>query len=199
MESENKKGKIVIFSAPSGAGKSTLVNYLLENIKSLSLSVSVTTRKPRDYEKEGVHYCFITEKKFHSMVFKNQLLEWEEVYKGIFYGTPISEIHRVWKTGKHIIFDMDVMGTLKVKKLYQKNSLIVFVDPPSIEELEKRLRNRNTEDDSVIKKRYEKAKTEMAFKDQFDVVLSNHNLGKAKRDALLLVQGFLEQKKLLDE
>ena len=199
MESDAKRGKLIVFSAPSGAGKSTLVQHLLENINSLSLSVSVTTRKSRDYEKESVHYHFITEKKFHSMVTNNQLLEWEEVYQGVFYGTPISEIDRIWKAGQHVIFDMDVVGALNVKKRYRKATLTVFVTPPSIEELEKRLRSRNTENDYFIKKRYEKAKTEMRFKDQFDVVLSNHDLEQAKNDALLLVQRFLNQTNSVNE
>ena len=198
MEFSKRKGKLIVFSAPSGSGKSTLVKHLLDNVESLSLCVSVTTRKPRNYEEEGVHYQFISEKEFHAMINKDELLEWEEVYQGVFYGTPVSEINRIWRSGKHAIFDIDVAGALSVKKRYQKNVLTVFIDTPSIEELKKRLYSRNTEDEDIIKNRNEKAEIEMKFKNRFDLVLSNNNLEKAKKEALLLVRDFLKKKNTIN-
>src|SRR5690606_2214234 len=139
-----KKGKLIVFSAPSGAGKSTIVNHLLsiENLH-LAFSISATSRKPREGEQEGVHYYFISVKEFRKRIKNSDFLEWEEVYEGLFYGTLKSEVEKLQQAGKNVIFDIDVVGGLNIKKQFSEETLAVFVSPPSIEELEKRLRKRN--------------------------------------------------------
>lgn len=187
------KGKLLIFSAPSGAGKTTIVKHLLQKDFDLNFSVSATSREPRSGEKHGKDYFFLSEKEFREKIEKDEFLEWEEVYKGIFYGTLKSEVERIRNAGKHVIFDVDVVGGLNIKKHYGDDALAVFVQPPSVEELKKRLKNRSTESDEKIKMRVAKAEYEMSFAKQFDSVLINDELEKTLKKAEQLITDFLER------
>lgn len=179
--------KLIVLSAPSGAGKTTIVRYLLENFKNLSFSISATSRQKREGEIEGKDYYFLSKEKFRDKINNNEFLEWEEVYKDNFYGTLLSEIHRIWKENKSIIFDIDVKGALNIKKQFPKDTITIFISPPSLEELENRLRNRATEMEENIIKRISKAKEEMSYKDKFDKVIINDDLEKAKNKALKII------------
>jgi guanylate kinase len=187
------EGKLVIISAPSGAGKTTIVKHLLDSGLKLSFSVSATTRKPRVYEIEGVDYFFLTVSEFKKRVDNKEFVEWEEVYKDNFYGTLKSEIERIWEGGNHVIFDVDVKGGIKLKKIFGSKSIAIFIMPPTIEELEKRLLKRNTESAEHLKMRVAKAKEEMSLAEEFDMVVVNHQLDKAKEESLKLVSSFLER------
>jgi len=184
-------GKLIIFSAPSGAGKTTLVKHLLKMDYNLRFSVSATSRKPRPEEKDGKDYYFISEKEFREKIANNEFLEWEEVYSGILYGTLKSEVERIRNTGDHVIFDVDVIGGLNIKNHYGREALSVFVQPPSLAELRKRLVNRSTEPEEKISMRIAKAETEMAYAGRFDVVIVNDDLSAACKDAEKIVSGFL--------
>ena len=184
-------GKLIIFSAPSGSGKTTLVRHLLTQNLDLEFSISATSRKPRGNEKDGKDYYFLSEEEFQSKVDNGDFLEWEEVYNGAFYGTLRSEVDRIWEAGKHVIFDMDVIGGLNLKNVYQNKALAVFVKPPSVKELEKRLRSRQTESEEKIRQRLDKANRELQYAPQFDHVLLNNNLEVAKQEAENLVRSFL--------
>jgi len=187
------KGKLVIFSAPSGSGKTTIVKHLLQKNFGLEFSVSATSREPRKGETHGKDYYFIPENEFKKKIENDEFLEWEEVYTGIFYGTLKSEVERIRNAGKHVIFDVDVVGGLNIKKYYGSESLAVFVQPPSVEELKKRLRNRSTESEEKIKMRVAKAEKELEFANQFDVIIVNKELPKALNEAEKVVSGFLSQ------
>ncbi len=188
-----EKGKLIIFSAPSGSGKTTIVRFLQDRIPSLSFSISATTRDRRPHELDGKDYYFLSEEDFRTKIEEGAFIEWEEVYESNFYGTLRSEVERLWAEGKHVIFDIDVMGGLRLKKYCPDNSLAVFVRPPSLEELERRLRDRKTESEEKIQMRMNKAAKEMAFAAQFDTILENAVLEVAKEEALQLVTEFLDQ------
>jgi guanylate kinase len=172
----NMKGKLVIFSAPSGAGKTTIVKHLLQQDLNLEFSVSATSREPRPGENNGKDYYFLSTEEFRKKINNGEFLEWEEVYKGIFYGTLKSEVERIRNAGKHVIFDVDVVGGLNIKKFYGNEALAVFVQPPSVEELKNRLQNRSTESEEKIKMRIAKAEQELAYASQFDIIIINDNL-----------------------
>jgi len=187
----NMKGKLIIFSAPSGAGKTTIVKHLLQQDFDLNFSVSATSREPREGETHGKDYYFIPENEFKKKIENDEFLEWEEVYTGIFYGTLKSEVEQIRNAGKNVIFDVDVVGGLNIKKYYGNEAMAVFVQPPSVEELKKRLRNRSTESEEKIKMRVAKAEKELEFANQFDTVIVNKELPKALKEAEKVVSGFL--------
>ncbi|HKK09889.1 MAG TPA: guanylate kinase [Bacteroidales bacterium] len=182
---------LLIFSAPSGAGKTTIVNYLLAQFPQLSFSISATSRPRRGDEKDGEHYYFMSEKEFRNKIAANEFVEWEEVYPNQFYGTLKSEVKRIWRNHKVVVFDVDVIGGLNIKELYGDKAKAIFISPPSIKHLEKRLRERGTESEESIKKRIEKAGMELTYGNRFDEVLINTDLDKAKADAEEIVKGFL--------
>jgi guanylate kinase len=186
------QGKLVIFSAPSGAGKTTIVQHLLKVFPDLEFSISACSRDIRRGETYGVDYYFLTVDEFKEKIANNEFAEWEEVYKDNFYGTLKSEIERIWRNEKHIIFDMDVIGGLNLKKQFGDKALAVFVMPPSIDHLEKRLRSRETETPESIARRMSKAAQELKTSDQFDVIIHNDNLEKALEEAENIVGDFLK-------
>ncbi|MGV6844563.1 MAG: guanylate kinase [Lutibacter sp.] len=187
------KGKLIVFSAPSGSGKTTIVHYLLSKKElNLDFSISATSREKRGKEIHGKDYYFISLEKFKEHIKKNDFVEWEEVYTNNFYGTLKKEIERIWALGKHVIFDIDVIGGLNIKSQFIKQTLAIFVQPPSIEEMERRLRGRNTDTEEKIKERVLKATLEMKFAKDFDEILLNDNLNDAKENAYNLVAKFLK-------
>jgi guanylate kinase len=190
---ELKKGKAIIFSAPSGAGKTTIVRHLL-SIPSLrlSFSVSATSRPKRGKEEDGKDYYFLSASDFQARVKNGDFLEWEEVYTDQYYGTLKSEIERIWQSGYNVIFDVDVVGGLNLKKIFGENALAIFVQPPSIEVLNFRLRNRSTETPEKIAMRIEKAAHEMQFAPQFDFILINDKLEEALQQAEAKVSEFVQ-------
>ncbi len=189
---ENKMHKkLVIISAPSGAGKTTIVKHLLNSGLNLSFSVSATTRPIRGFEKDGVDYFYLSVEEFKKRVANNEFVEWEEVYKDIFYGTLKSELERIWDKGQYVLFDVDVKGGIVLKEKFGTDSMAIFVMPPSVEELENRLVKRATDTPEIIRMRVEKAKDELKYADEFDSVIVNHQLDKAKKTALEMVTSFL--------
>lgn len=186
-------GKLIIFSAPSGAGKSTLVHYLLTCHLNLEFSVSATSRLPRGAEKDGKDYYFLTTEEFRKRIDNQEFLEFEEVYPGCYYGTLRSEIERITEDGNNVIFDVDVVGGLNIKKEFGDKALAVFIAPPGIEILEQRLISRATDAPEMIQKRVAKARYEMSFANQFDTVIVNDDLEKAKTETLEAVRNFLNQ------
>ncbi len=189
----DKKGKLIVFSAPSGAGKTTLVHWLMNEIPGLVFSVSATSRKMRPGEVNGKDYYFLTADEFKEKIKNNEFVEWEEVYENQFYGTLASEVERLRNEGKNVVFDVDVMGGMNIKKMYGDDALSIFIMPPSVEELERRLRNRNTETDESIKKRIGKAKYEMQFAGKFDKIVVNDDLEEAKKEIKNIVEEFLNK------
>ena len=185
------KRKLVIISAPSGAGKTTIVSHLLGKSLNLDFSVSATTRQPRGQETEGKEYYFISPDDFKKRIQNDEFVEWEEVYKDHFYGTLKSEINRIWSKGKHVLFDVDAKGGVNLKNIFGNKAIAIFIMPPSVAELEKRLLNRGTDDRSKIKTRVEKAIEEMKLANQFDNIIINNNLEHAKKEAYKLVSGFI--------
>lgn len=185
------KGKLIIFSAPSGAGKTTIVKHLLKKNLNLEFSISATSRQPRNNEIDGRDYYFISNEEFHRKVKNEEFLEWEEVYEGTCYGTLKSEVERIRNQGKNVIFDVDVVGGLNIKKYYGAEALAIFVEPPSVEELRKRLQIRSTETEEKIQMRIAKAEHEMSFAGQFDVILVNNNLEVACTEAENIIRNFL--------
>ena len=184
-------GKLIIFSAPSGSGKSTIINYLLQQSLRLRFSISATSRAPRGTEKNGVEYYFLTPEAFKARIAKGDFLEYEEVYTDKFYGTLKSEVERILNEGDNVIFDVDVVGGCNIKRFYGDRALSVFIQPPSIEELRKRLVRRGTDTPEVIESRIAKAEYELSFADKFDTVVINDNLETAKAKALQVIQAFL--------
>lgn len=183
--------KVVIISAPSGAGKTTIVRHLLESGLNLEFSVSATTRAPRGEEKEGKEYYFLTIDEFRKRVKQGDFIEWEEVYKNQLYGTLNSEIERIWAGGNHVVFDLDVKGGINLKNIFGNKAISIFIMPPSIIELEKRLVSRGTDTPEKIKMRVAKAQEEMKLAGQFDTVIVNDNLEQTKKEVLDIVLGFL--------
>ena len=184
-------GKCVIFSAPSGAGKTTIVHHLLGQNLGLAFSVSACSRDPRPNETNGKDYYFLGVEGFKKAVENGEFIEWEEVYTNNFYGTLRSELERIWNEGKAVIFDVDVVGGLNIKRIFGDKALAVFVQPPSYEILEERLRGRSTESEEKINMRLAKAKQELSTSNQFDVILVNDDLERACAEAEVLVQQFL--------
>lgn len=191
-----KGGKLIVFSAPSGSGKTTIVRHLL-NQKELNLefSISATSRERRGNEIDGKDYYFLSFDEFKKKIKNEEFLEWEEVYRDNFYGTLKSEVERIWKQGKHVIFDIDVSGGLRIKRKYPKETLAVFVKPPSIDELKIRLKKRETESADKINMRIAKASAELATAPLFDVIVVNEDLEKALAESYALVNNFLGIKK----
>lgn len=194
---EQASGKLFVFSAPSGSGKTTIVHHLLKQKElHLDFSISATSRPKRGNEVDGKDYHFINFEKFKELIKNDDFVEWEEVYQHNFYGTLKSEIERIWQQGKHVIFDIDVVGGLRIKKKFPDKTLAIFVQPPSIAEMEKRLRNRQTDTEEKIRERVAKAERELQFAKDFDVILINDDLEIAKKEAYNLVSDFIENKKL---
>lgn len=187
-------GKLIIFSAPSGSGKSTIINYLLTQNLRLRFSISATSRAPRGTEKNGIEYYFLSPEEFRARIAAGDFLEYEEVYKDKFYGTLKSEVERILAEGDNVIFDVDVVGGCNIKKYYGDRALSMFIQPPSIEELRRRLEGRATDAPEVIESRIAKAAYELSFAPQFDVVVVNDDLDKAKAEALHIIQNFIEDK-----
>lgn len=183
--------KVIIFSAPSGSGKTTLVKHCLEHFPELEFSISCTTRNPRGTEKDGVDYHFISPEKFRQRIWEEAFVEFEEVYEDKYYGTLKSEVNRIWNDGKTVIFDVDVKGGIALKKYFGEQALSIFIMPPSIQELERRLIARATDDADTIQTRVEKAEQEMTFQNEFDKILVNTDLETAKAEIEKLVSEFL--------
>ena len=183
--------KVIIFSAPSGSGKTTLVKHCLQHFPALEFSISCTTRNPRGTEKDGVDYHFISPEKFRQKIWEEAFVEFEEVYEDKYYGTLKSEVERIWNDGKTVIFDVDVKGGIALKKYFGEQALSIFIMPPSIQELERRLIARATEDADTIQTRVEKAEQEMTFQNEFDKILVNTDLETAKAEIEKLLSEFL--------
>jgi guanylate kinase len=187
-----KGGKLIIFSAPSGSGKTTIVKHLLNQPElNLAFSISATSRPRRGKEKHGEHYYFMTLSEFKRHIKDDDFLEWEEVYRDNFYGTLKSEVDRLWAEGKNVIFDIDVVGGLRIKKKFPDQTLAVFVKPPSVDELKIRLKKRSTESDDKINMRIAKASVELATAPQFDAVIKNYDLQTALDEAHKLVAEYI--------
>lgn len=187
------KGKLIIISAPSGAGKSTIVNHLLEMGLRLEFSISATTRQPRGDEKDGSEYYFLSLEEFKKKIAADEFIEWEEVYEGMIYGTLKSELERIWKKGNHVLFDVDVKGGMNLKKLFTLEAISIFIMPPSVGELERRLIKRGVDTPEKIKMRVAKAREEMDYASEFDYIVINDDLEEAKAETLNLVSQFLSK------
>ena len=188
-----KGGKLFVFSAPSGSGKTTIVQHLLAQKElNLDFSISCTSREARGDEEHGKDYYFISLKDFKQHIKNGDFLEWEEVYRDNFYGTLKTEVERIWAQGKNVIFDIDVVGGLRIKKKYPDRTLAVFVKPPSVDELKRRLKKRKTESDELINMRIAKASVELATAPQFDYIIKNNDLDTALNEAEELVSSFIK-------
>ena len=189
------KGKLLVFSAPSGSGKTTIVRHLLaQDDLNLEFSISCATREPRGQEVDGKDYYFISWEEFKKHIKAEEFVEWEEVYTNNYYGTLKSEVERIWAKGKNVIFDIDVSGGLRIKSKFPQETLAVFVKPPSVDELKRRLKQRSTESDEKINMRIAKAHVELATAPQFDKIIKNYDLDVAKAEAYELVKEFIEKK-----
>ena len=191
---EGKGGKLFIFSAPSGSGKSTIVQWLMKEHPELKMafSISATSRAPRGTEQNGVEYFFLTVEEFEQRIRNNEFLEYEEVYKGGFYGTLKEQVEKQLEAGQNVVFDVDVKGGVNIKKFYGKRALSLFIQPPSVEELRRRLVGRATDSPEKIEERLAKAEYELSFAPQFDHIVVNDNLDDAKAETLKLVTEFLK-------
>ena len=186
-------GKLIIFSAPSGSGKSTIINHLLQQDLNLAFSISATSRPPRGTERDGVEYFFLTPDEFRERIARGEFLEYEEVYPGRFYGTLKSQVEKQLTAGQNVVFDVDVVGGCNIKKYYGERALSVFIQPPSVEELRRRLVGRGTDAPDVIEDRVAKAEYELGFAPQFDVVVVNDNLEEAQQRAYDVIRNFLNR------
>ncbi|MDO5527559.1 MAG: guanylate kinase [Prevotella sp.] len=186
-------GKLIIFSAPSGTGKSTIINWLMENHKELAMafSISCTSRQPRGTEQHGVEYFFLSPEEFRERIANNEFLEYEEVYTDRFYGTLKSQVERQSEAGQNVVFDVDVKGGCNIKNYYGDRALSIFIMPPSVDELRRRLEGRNTDAPEVIDQRIARAEFEIGFADKFDKVIVNDNLEKAEQETLKTISEFL--------
>lgn len=182
---------MIVVSAPSGAGKTTIVKYLLKTFPQLGFSVSATSRKIREGEMDSREYYFMSSDEFRLMIKQEKLLEWQEVYPGNYYGTPVSEVERITSNGQYPVFDLDVVGGLNIKRMFGENALAIFIRPPSYEILESRLRSRATDSEESLQKRLNKVKWELTFEKDFDFVIVNDNLEDAFNQAETLVKDFL--------
>lgn len=186
------KGWCLIFSAPSGSGKSTIVNYLLGHPElRMAFSISATSRAPRGTEQNGVEYFFLTEEEFRRRIEADDFLEYEEVYAGCFYGTLKEQVYKLLDEGKNVVFDVDVKGGCNIKRFFGDRALSMFIQPPSVQELERRLRNRGTDSDEMIAKRVAKAEYELGFAPEFDITIVNDDLETACLQALQAVSSFI--------
>ena len=186
-------GKLIIFSAPSCSGKSTIINYLLTQNLNLAFSISATSRAPRGEEKNGVEYYFLTPDEFRRRISAGDFLEYEEVYTDKFYGTLKSEVERLTSAGKNVIFDVDVVGGVNIKRFYGERALSIFIQPPGIEELRRRLTSRATDAPEVIESRLAKAEYEMGFAPKFDRIVVNDDLSTAEQEVLQIIKKFLDK------
>ena len=189
-----QKGKMLIVSAPSGSGKSTIVNWLMQEHPELKLyfSISCTSRAPRGTEQDGVEYFFLTPEEFREKIENDEFLEYEEVYEGHFYGTLKAQVERQLEAGQNVVFDVDVKGGINIKKFYGDRAMSLFIQPPSVEELRRRLEGRGTDTLEAIENRLAKAEYEMTFAPQFDHIVVNDDLDTAKQETLQLVESFLK-------
>ena len=185
-------GKLVIFSAPSGSGKTTIVRELLQRFPQFEFSISATSRQPRGKEQHGVDYYFLSAEEFRQRVERDEFVEWEEVYTGTCYGTLKSEVERIWAKGNVIVFDVDVMGGISLKRLFGDDACSIFIMPPSVEELERRLRGRGTDSEEVIQKRIGKAEFELSKASEFDHTVVNDVLTDAVNEATDIINNFLK-------
>lgn len=193
MNDNNDNKKVIIFSAPSGSGKTTIIKRLLSYFPEFEFSISATSRKPRAGETDGHDYYFLSKESFEEKVNNNQFLEWEEVYAGTHYGTLKSEIDRIWGNGKIVVFDVDVLGGMRLKEYFGSKALSIFVMPPSIEVLEQRLRIRNTETEEAIQKRLSRSSLELQHSTKFDLTIVNDILENAVEEAKMNIQSFLNK------
>lgn len=187
------RGKLIIISAPSGTGKSTIIGWLMKEHPELNLafSISCTSRPPRGTEQNGVEYFFLTPEEFRERIDNDEFLEYEEVYEGRFYGTLKAQVERQLEAGQNVVFDVDVKGGVNIKKFYGDEAMSIFIQPPSIAELRKRLEGRGTDAPEVIDQRIARAEFELTFADQFDKIVVNDDLAQAEQDALKLVKDFI--------
>ena len=187
------KGKLIIVSAPSGSGKSTIVQWLMQEHPELKLSFSIscTSRPPRGQERDGVEYFFITPEEFRQRIDNGEFLEYEEVYADRFYGTLKAQVERQLEAGQNVVFDVDVKGGINIKRFYGERALSLFIEPPSVEELRRRLEGRGTDTPEAIAERLAKAEYEMTFAPQFDRIVVNDDLETAKQETLSLLTTFL--------
>ena len=188
-------GGLLIFSAPSGSGKSTIVNWLMKEHPELKLyfSISCTSRSPRGTEQNGVEYFFLTPEEFRQRIDNDEFLEFEEVYENRFYGTLKAQVERQLEAGQNVVFDVDVKGGINIKKFYGERAMSLFIQPPSVEELRRRLEGRGTDTPEAIENRLAKAEYELTFAPQFDHIVVNDNLEQAKKETLALVSAFLQR------
>lgn len=183
--------KLIIFSAPSGSGKSTIINYLLTQNLNLAFSISATSRPPRGTEKDGVEYFFLTPEDFRRRIENDEFLEYEEVYQDRFYGTLKAQVEKQLEAGQNVIFDVDVVGGCNIKQFYGERALSVFIQPPSVEELRKRLEGRGTDAPEIIESRISKAEFELGFASKFDKIIINDDLATAQEEAYKIIIQFL--------
>lgn len=194
MSKENniKQGKLIVFSAPSGSGKTTIVRHLLKQQElNLEFSISATSRDPRGNEQHGKDYYYLSLKEFKNKIKNDKFIEWEEVYRDNFYGTLKTEVERIWAKGKHVIFDIDVSGGLRIKRKFPDQTLAIFVKPPDLNELVRRLKDRGEESEEKISMRVAKAPAELATAPLFDTIVINANLDEALENAYNLVSEFI--------
>lgn len=187
------KDKVIIVSAPSGTGKTSIIKHVLQFLPELQFSISATTRAMREGEVNGKDYHFLTVDDFKSGIERDDFLEWEEVYANQFYGTLKSEVQRIWNEDNIVIFDVDVKGGLNIKRYFGDNALAIFVEPPSLQELENRLRKRGTETEESLRKRLAKAEYELTFAPQFDKIILNDNLDDARAETLRTIREFIDE------
>ena len=185
------KGKIIIITAPSGAGKTSITRYLLAKYEFLAFSVSAATRSPRGHEKDGIDYYFLSLEEFKHKIQQNEFVEWEMVYEGKYYGTLKDELQRIWAAGKTPLLDIEVKGAIHIREQFPESTLSLFIEPPSVEELRRRLEGRGTETQESLMARVNKAAYEISFKHHFDQIIVNDHLEKACREADEAVKSFL--------
>jgi guanylate kinase len=189
---EQEFHKIIIITAPSGAGKTSITKQLMKHFPQLAFSISAATRNPRAHEKDGIDYHFMSTEAFQQKIHENAFMEWEMVYEGNYYGTLKSEMERIWSNGQIPVLDIDVKGAIHIQDLYPKQILTIFIEPPSIEELKRRLESRGTETAASLQARVSKASYEISFKHSFQHVIVNDNLEKAIAEATAIVGAFIQ-------